>query len=220
MLKNLTKYDLDNGANGGNNGSDDKKPETGAEKKYTQDDVNKMMAAKDHEVSAKFESQITDLKNQLEQAKKDAYQDGLTKGEERAKMSAEERAKAELADERKQIEADKQKVEADKKQQAHAKQVAKIKEALEAKGVPTYAADSLIDEDPEKQQANVDNAVKEFQAALEKQTTEKLKGTKNPQNGVAINSGKITKDQFDRMSLEEQTQLYRTNPDLYKQLAY
>lgn len=62
-----------------------------------------------------------------------------------------------------------------------------------------------------------DNHQKFLKAREETLKADLLKQTPRPNPNDPIN-GEITKEQFSKMSLSERTELYQTNPELYKQL--
>ena len=185
-----------------------------APKTYTQEDVNKMMAAKAREVEEKSKSEWQKQQDEL----KSKY---LKEGESRAQMSADEKAKAALDDER----------QAFKKQQAEfAKQQAeqKRKDALTAtrelltkKGLPATFAETLTDLDPDKRQANVDAFEKTFSGAVDKEISERSKGKRTPQggnSGPATDNGEITPEEFKAMGPTERMNLYASDKNLYEKL--
>lgn len=198
------------------------------EKKYTQDDVDRMMAAKDKETSAKSAGQIEDLQKQLEDAKTTSYQDGLNegmeKGEKRAQMSAEEKAKADLKD-REDALTKREKDIADK--EAREKRDAKVKDIqakMAEKKLPKLFSDlavTLVDQDDEAVAAKIDEYAKQNQELLDEHDKKKLEGKNNPASGNQhVDFSGMTQEKFDGLTMEQQMKLHQEQPDVYDQFAH
>ncbi len=89
---------------------------------------------------------------------------------------------------------------------------------LNNKGMSAEFVDFVVGNDAETTQANIDKLDKLFKAEVLKEVSKRVTstGTKNSNN--SNNSG-ITKEQFRKMSIAEQTELFNTNKELYMQLA-
>ncbi len=89
---------------------------------------------------------------------------------------------------------------------------------LNNKGMSSEFVDFVVSNDAETTQANIDKLDKLFKAEVLKEVSKRVTstGTKNSNN--SNNSG-ITKEQFKKMSIAEQTQLFNENKELYMQLA-
>ncbi|KID42703.1 Phage capsid and scaffold [Levilactobacillus brevis] len=191
------------------NGGQDETPKT-----YTQEDVNKMMAAKAREVDEKNKSEWQKQQDEL----KSKY---LKEGETRAQMTAEEKAKAALDDERQALK--KEQDEWHKKQQEQERQNAltATQELLTSKGLPKSFAESLTDLNPQTRQANVEAFEKTFNGAIDQTIAERSKGGRTPQggnSGPAVNKGDITRKEFEAMDPAERMDLYKSDKELYQKL--
>ncbi|MDD4643545.1 MAG: DUF4355 domain-containing protein [Bacilli bacterium] len=89
---------------------------------------------------------------------------------------------------------------------------------LSNKGLNTGFVDFVVGSDAETTQANIDKLDKLFKAEVLKEVTKRVSstGTKNSNNS---SSGAITKEQFRKMSIAEQTNLFNTDKELYIQLS-
>lgn len=121
---------------------------------------------------------------------------------------------------------DKQRLEEEKKQleeQLEEYKLTNIKldtvKVLEKRGLSADLVDILVTStDIEVVQANIDKLDKAFKQAVNDAVAKRVTstGTKNSNNS---NNNGITKEQFRKMSIAEQTQLFNENKELYMQLA-
>lgn len=128
-----------------------------------------------------------------------------------AKMSKEQRAKAEFDDER-------AKFEADRKAFIQEKQQAQIAADLAEKGLPKAFSKVLaMVENDEEVLSLIDEAVKEQSALIDSKTKSLLAG--NPPK-VSRNTGEapVTKEAFNKMSYAQKMELYQTDKELYQKL--
>ena len=65
---------------------------------------------------------------------------------------------------------------------------------------------------------NLDKFTNLFNKAVQEAVEKKVTGNQSPQNGGQQFNASMTREDFAQMSLEEQTNLYRQNPDLYNKL--
>ncbi|KRM91592.1 capsid assembly scaffolding protein Gp46 family protein [Fructilactobacillus florum] len=193
------------------------------ELKYTQADMDKAMASKAKEYDTKYAAEIEKLKAEnetaIEQAKKEAKADGMKAGEERAKMTATEKAKAEYQD---KLDEFNQKQEEFKSQQEEfEKQNALIatRKLLQDKKLPDSFANMLSSTDEETRKKNVEEFAKSYQSGIDKAVAEKTKGAGTPQAGGApIDTTHITAEEFGKMNYDQQMTLYQQDADLYHKL--
>lgn len=90
---------------------------------------------------------------------------------------------------------------------------------LEKRGLSAELLDILVTStDIEVVQANIDKLDKAFKQAVNDAVAKKINstGTKNSNNS---NTNGITKEQFKKMSIAEQTELFNNNKELYLQLV-
>lgn len=179
--------------------------ETGADegqaevKTYTQEEVLALLQSEtDKRVTAALKTQQKKYEKQLSLSKLD--------GDERAKAEKDNRI-AELEEIVAQMNIERNKSE--------------LKSVLSSRGLSAEFADIInISDDIEASQANIDALDKLFKAAVKAEVEKRLAaaGGSPRGNGSVASGGEITKEAFKTMTLSQQMELYRTNPDLYKKL--
>lgn len=127
-----------------------------------------------------------------------------------ANMSAEERREAEYQEKIKALEEREAKL-------ARAELMTELTKQLSEKNLPVESADFLIGKDADATSANLKAFEKMFNKAVSAQVASKL-GRNAPQASTN-ETGAITKEQFSKMTLAQQSQLYRDNPELYNSLV-
>ncbi|EKF50724.1 capsid assembly scaffolding protein Gp46 family protein [Lactococcus garvieae] len=154
---------------------------------------------------AKMRVENNKLKKQLEAFEEEKRERDF------AKMSKEQRAKAELDEER-------EKFEADRKAFIQEKQQAQIAADLSEKGLPKSFAKvlALLDSD-EDVLSLIDEAVKEQSELIDSKTKALLAGTPPK---VSRNTGEapVTKEAFNKMSYAQKMDLYQKDKELYNKL--
>ncbi|MCT3396258.1 DUF4355 domain-containing protein [Lentilactobacillus hilgardii] len=187
-----------------------KNPEP-AGKTYTQDDIGKMMAFKAKEVESNLRDQF---QKELEQKK----QEWLEKGEKRAGMNASEKVQADLEEQRQALKEQQDRLQ-EKLDEADRKDaLAVTKTVLTDKHIPAEFAEFISDVKEDVRNNNLDKFTNLFNKAVQEAVEKKVTGKQSPQNGGQQFNASLTHNDFVKMSLEEQTQLYRQNPDLYNKL--
>lgn len=86
---------------------------------------------------------------------------------------------------------------------------------LSDKGISVSLVDLVLADSAEDMKARIDILEKEFNASVQKEIEKRLAG--NTPAKVSVKEG-ITKEDFRKMSLAQQQQIYHNNPDLYKAL--
>jgi len=170
---------------------DTTKTDVATEKTFTQEELDKI------------------IEKRLARALKKANEE-KQEAEKLAKMSAEERAKAEF-------EKEKQKFEDERKQYQREKMELEVIKQMSSKGLPTEFATYLIADDAETALNNIKTFEAEWQKAIEKAVNEKLKGS-TPKTGNTANIT-ITKDEFNSLGYSERMKIYNEQPELYKKLT-
>ncbi|MCW4398099.1 DUF4355 domain-containing protein [Lentilactobacillus parabuchneri] len=198
-----------------NQNPDGKNPESKntetAGKTYTQDDIGKMMASKAKEVESNLRDQF---QKELEQKE----QEWLEKGEKRAGMNASEKAQADLEEQRQAIKEQQDRLQ-EKLDEANRKDaLAATRTVLTDKHIPAEFAEFISDVKEDVRNNNLDKFVNLFNKAVQEAVENKVTGNQSPQNGGQQFNASMTREDFAQMSLEEQTNLYRQNPDLYNKL--
>ena len=96
-----------------------------------------------------------------------------------------------------------------------------LKSVLSSRGLSAEFADLIsITDDIEESQARIDALDKLVKASVKAEVEKRLaaSGGAPKGNGVTI-SGEVTKEQFSKMSIKQQAQLAKENPELYKKLT-
>ena len=201
-----------------NDPAQDPKDPKPAGKTYTQDDIGKMMAAKAKEVES-------NLKDDFEKELKQKEQEWLEKGEKRAGMNASEKAQADLEEQRQAIKETQDRLqkkldEAKRKEdEANRKDaLAATKTALTDKHISAEFAEFISDVKEDVRNNKLDKFTNLLNKTVQEAVEKKVTGNQSPQNGGQQFNASLTHNDFAQMSLEERTNLYRQNPDLYNKL--
>lgn len=87
---------------------------------------------------------------------------------------------------------------------------------ISSKGLPVEVTEFLVGKDAETTSANIKTFQTVFNKAVEQAVVAKLAtGAPNKSN---VKEG-LSREDFKKMTLQQQSELYRTQPDVYKQLA-
>ena len=174
---------------------DDVKVDTVEVKTFTQDEVNEM-------ISKRLQRERKDIKAQIEAERKEA--------EELAKLSEQERQKKLFEKQVKEFEETKRAFENERLLNETSKQ-------LDAKKLPIKFAKLLKGNNAEETFENIQLFEVEFNEAVEKVVTERLRGNV-PKTTTSSNAQSITKEQFRNMSYMEKMNLYNENKELFNEL--
>ena len=173
--------------------------ETNENKTYTAEEVAALIQSEaDKRVSAALKTQQKKFDKQLSLSKLD--------GDEREKAEKDNQI-AELKEQLAKFEIERNKSE--------------LKSVLSSRGLSAEFADLIaISDDIEESQAKIDALDKLFKAAVKAEVEKRLAATGgSPKgNGTTI-SGEITREAFSKMTLSQQAQLAKENPELYKKLT-
>lgn len=173
--------------------------------KYTQEDVNRMMAAKAKEVQASAVGVSDSQKAEW-----------LAEGEKRAGMSAQEKAEAALGDQRKALEEQSNKLQARLDEADRRDALATTRTELTAKGIPAEFADFISEVDDDARNANLTKFGDLFKAAVDKAVDERVKGKVTPQTGAATGT-QTSPTEFSKLTLSQQMALAAQDPQAYAQ---
>ncbi len=89
---------------------------------------------------------------------------------------------------------------------------------LAEKGLPAQLADFVVDADADTMKRNIDQVDKIINSAVEAKVKQRL-ASASPRSGSGGSVESVTKESFRKMSLAEQSELYHSNPELYKSLT-
>lgn len=162
------------------------------EKTFTQEDINKIIA-----------KTIAKERKRAEEEK--------TEAEKLAKMTAEERAKAEF-------EREKAKFEEERQAYLREKLELQVAKELTDNNLPGEFSKYLTGKDAESSKENIKEFTELFNNALEKLVTERLKG-QTPSGGKSGQTSSVSKEQFKKMSILERQKLYERDRELFEQLS-
>lgn len=158
--------------------------------KYTDDDVDAIVAKRLAREQKKAEKTIADAK----------------KAAEREKMTADELLKS--------IQAENDEL---KRQTALTKATTSVRSMLAEANLPDFMAEALANTDEAVQSEHVELFTAGMKAYRESIVNEVMKG-RTPA-APKTNDGTTTQEQFNKMKLAERTELFQTNPELYRQLS-
>lgn len=171
--------------------------ETPESKTYTQEEVLQLLQREsDKRVTEALKTQQKKYEKQLSLSKLD--------GEERAKAEKDARI-AEL--------------EEMLRDRDIANNKSELKSVLASRGLSAEFADIInITDDIEASQSNIDKLDKLFKAAVKAEVEKRLAGSAPKGNGTTA-TAEMTKEEFAKLPLSKQAEIYRQNPDLYKKLT-
>jgi hypothetical protein len=88
---------------------------------------------------------------------------------------------------------------------------------LAERGLPVGFVDYIVAEDADTMMDNITTFEREWKAAINDAITTRLASSGKPGSKANTQTG-LTKEEFKKMSISQQAELYRTNPELYKQM--
>jgi len=90
---------------------------------------------------------------------------------------------------------------------------------LEKRGLSADLVDLVVTStDIEEVQANIEKLDKALKKAVSEEVSKRV-GSTTTKNSNNSNNGNVTREQFLKMSIAQQTELFNNNPELYKQLT-
>lgn len=173
--------------------------ENNTPKTYTQEEVDKLL-------QQEGDRRVTEA---LKKAEK-KNQDKVKEAEKLAKMNEQEKYEYQLQQREEAI-------KAKEKALALAENKNEASKILSEKGISLSLVDFVVADDADTMKANIDLLDKAFKASV-KAEVEKRLGSNNPKKNLQ-SEGSITKEQFRKMNIAQQSELFKTNPDLYKRLV-
>lgn len=184
---------------------EDKKTEP-AEKGAEQDTITMTQEELDARIQKEADRRVTQAMKTAE--KKSA--DKVREAQRLASMSAQEQYEYQLQQREAAI--------AEKERQlALAENKNEASKVLAEKGLSLALVDFVLAEDAETMMANIRTLEKAFKASVKAEVERRL-GTDIPKKNLPRDD-ELTKEKFRAMSLAEQAQLLRENPELYEQMT-
>jgi hypothetical protein len=167
-------------------------------KTYTQEEVDALL-------QKESDKRVTEA---LKKAEK-KNQDKVKEAQRLAQMNEQEKYEYQL----KQRE---EAIAAKEKELALAENKNEASKILSEKGLSLTLVDFVVADDADTMKANIDLLDKAFKASV-KAEVEKRLGSNSPKR-TSVDKDALTKESFRKMSLSEQSELFKNNPELYKQL--
>lgn len=168
-------------------------------KTFTEEEVNKLLQAEaDRRVSAALKKQEHKFLTQMQEAEK------------LRAMNEEQKVQYQLEQREKQIqEKEREFALLQNKYQAQS--------IMNEKNIPLAFVDFIVAEDAETMMSNITLFEREFRAAVRAEVDKRI-ASPAPKAGIGVAKG-ITKEEFSRMTLAQQSELYMQDPELFKQLS-
>ena len=173
--------------------------ENNTPKTYTQEEVDKLL-------QQEGDRRVTEA---LKKAEK-KNQDKVKEAQRLAQMNEQEKYEYQLQQREEAI-------KAKEKELSLAENKNEASKILAEKGISLSLVDFVVADDADTMKANIDLLDKAFKASV-KAEVEKRLGSNNPKKNLQ-SEGSITKEQFRKMNIAQQSELFKTNPDLYKRLV-
>lgn len=193
----------DNNVKGSNDtltvGIDTTTGEETVEKTYTESEVQAMLQ---READRRVSSALNKQKKEFEK-----------------KVAESEKLKAMDENQRKEYEYSQklQELEAREREFAIAQNKLEATKVLANRELPIEFVDYIVAEDAETMMENISTFERAFKSAVADAVAKKI-ASPAPKNGTAKQTG-MSKEEFKKLSVAQQTEIYRTNPELYKQMT-
>lgn len=168
-------------------------------KTYTQDEVDKLLQQEtDRRVTSALQKQQRKFEAEKAEAEKLRDMDEAQK---------------------KEYEFNKRVAELERKEKEFALMENKVSatKVLGDRGLPIQFVDYIVADDAETMMTNINNFEKAWKAALADAVNARL-AQPAPKGSAATQTG-LTREQFKKLSISQQAELYKTNPELYKTLT-
>ena len=168
-------------------------------KTYTQEEVDKLLQQEaDRRVTSALKKQAEKFEREKAESEKLRDMD-----EQQRKEYEYEKKVKELENKEREFNLMQNKLEASKIMGEH--------------GLPVSFVDYIVAEDAEAMMANITNFETQWKAAVADAVSARI--AQPAPKGSNVSQTGLTKEAFKKMSLAQQSEIYRTNPELYKQLT-
>ncbi len=161
------------------------------------------------ELEAKLQSESDKRVTEALKRKEKEFTGKLKESEKLANMNAEEKASYERSQYEKTL-ADKE-IELNRREN----KIVGL-QILSEKNIPAALIDFVLHENAEEMQSRINLLSKEIAKAVSAEVKSKLNSS-NPKVAVTT-SNEITKEQFSKMSISQQTEIFKNNKELYETL--
>lgn len=168
-------------------------------KTYTQEEVNALLQ---QETDRRVTSALKKQQEKFNQEKSEAEKLAQMNDEQKRQYEYEKKV-AELEKREKDFNIMQNKVSASK--------------IMVEKGLPIAFVDYIVAEDADTMMSNITTFETQWKAAIADAVSARI-ASKSPNSGSVSQTG-LSSEGFKKMSVAQQAELYRTNPELYKQLS-
>lgn len=189
-----------------NNSTNETTETTGAEqsnetKTYTQEELDALLQQEtDRRVTAALKKQQKKFEAEQSEAAKLA-----TMNEEQKKEFEFNKKVAELEEKERQFNIMQNKLSATK--------------VMQDKSLPIAFVDYIVAEDAETMMENINQFEKAWKAAIADAVTARLGADSTTPKSKTVSQTGLSSEEFKKLSVAQQAEIYRTNPELYKQLT-
>lgn len=171
-------------------------------KTYTQEEVDKMLQAEtDRRVTSALKKQQAKFDAEKSEAAKLA-----TMNEEQKKEFEFNKKVQELEQREREFNIMQNKLEASK--------------VMTDKGLPITFVDYIVAEDAETMMSNITSFEKEWKAAIADAVSARLGADSQTPKSKTVSQAGLSSEEFKKLSVAQQAEIYKTNPELYKQLTH
>lgn len=171
-----------------------------APKTYTEEEVQALLQKEgDRRVSSAQKKWEKDLENKMAEAEK------LRNMDESQRKEYEYTQKL-------------QELEQREKDFAIAQNKVEAMKVMSNRNLPVEFIDYIVAEDAETMMTNINTFEKMFNSAVADAVAKRI-ASPAPKTGSAKQTG-LTREEFKKLSVAQQAEIYRTNPELYKQLSH
>ena len=191
-------------------------PKNTEENKQEEQQVSKQATFTRDDLAKLVKEQLDAKKAEWEQKTADAVAKAKQDGKDEATMTAKELADKHTKE--REAKLDKKSAELDKRfaELERRDRLSQARNMLSKANLPTDAAEMLVGKDDEETQQNI-NKYKSLVDQGVKNAIHRSSAQSEPQNGGS--GSDVPTKKFSDMTLDEQTELYRKNPELYAQLS-
>lgn len=189
-----------------NNSTNETTETTGAEqsnetKTYTQEELDALLQQEtDRRVTAALKKQQKKFEAEQSEAAKLA-----TMNEEQKKEFEFNKKVAELEEKERQFNIMQNKLSATK--------------VMQDKSLPVAFVDYIVAEDAETMMENINTFEKAWKAAIADAVTARLGADSTTPKSKTVSQTGLSSEEFKKLSVAQQAEIYKTNPELYKQLT-
>ena len=108
-------------------------------------------------------------------------------------------------------------LEAKEREFAIAQNKLEATKVLSNRGLPVEFVDYVVADDADTMMSNITTFERAFKSAVADEVARKI-ATPTPKTGTTKQTG-MTREEFKKLNLSQQAEIYRTNPELYKQMT-